>query len=568
MEIHELNTKTITNPAYVALDDGTDTYKLDLNAKLTLIDTALGNDANDIDALQSDVGTLSNLTTTAKNNLVAAVNEVDADIDDLNNALNLVNDGYYSFDLIANKYILRDNGNEANYNGWSATDFIPVPNNSLVIFTTPTTLAWGALYDEDKNYVSAYGWASGTQTVFFHYGELRYFRISGANADMASVTIKILPVVDTTLTKTGYPADAYSVGAQFSTVNNRLTALEADVPTVPSYYQTQIATKESAIRGHFDDCAFNGDGLVFITDTHFSTDLFTSANPTSFFNANNSFSLIKDVIAKCSIDKIVFGGDLVNSATDIDTMLLCMASFGSRWGDRQPRLRYCVGNHEYFTGADFGVTTKPTPSELYGAGIKYNEDVVLAKGGMDTYYFDNSVQKIRYFVVSCGRDTETSVAQVKWVLEQFEEIPQGYKVVCIGHGFMADNMVAFRGGHKPIADALDAVKVGGSYTYVYGTNLSETYDYSALVDVTPVCMITGHTHIDGSITTSGGIPCICTTTDSYAQNYELVDGTPTASPRTKGTTDEQAFDVYQFDFTNRKIYVTRIGYGSDREFSY
>ena len=54
MEIHELNTKTITNPAYVALDDGTDTYKLDLNAKLTLIDTALGNDANDIDATASD----------------------------------------------------------------------------------------------------------------------------------------------------------------------------------------------------------------------------------------------------------------------------------------------------------------------------------------------------------------------------------------------------------------------------------------------------------------------------------------------------------------------------------
>ena len=341
-----------------------------------------------------------------------------------------------------------------------------------------------------------------------------------------------------------------------------------DSEIIPEYYRTQLATKESIIRSHFKDCAFNGDGFVFLTDTHFSSDLFTSATPTSYFNANNSFSLIKDIISKCGIDKIVFGGDLVNGATDIDTMLLCMASFGRKFGDRQARLRYCVGNHEYFTGNDLGQTKKPTSYELYGAGIKYNEDVVIGKGDMDTYYFDNKAQKIRYFIISCGRDTETSVAQVKWILEQFEEIPQGYKVICIGHAFMADNMVEFRGGYKPIADALDAVKVGGTYTYVYGTNLSETYDYSALVDVTPVCMITGHTHIDGSLNTIGGIPCICTTTDSYVQNYELVDGKPTSSPRTKGTVDEQAFDVFQFDFTNRKIYVTRIGYGSDREFSY
>ena len=480
---------------------------------------------------------------------------------ELKNDLNTVNDGYYAFDLIPNKYILRDNGQEANYNGWTATDYIPVQNNSLVICNSPSSLVWGALYDKDKNYVSSYGWSAGESTIFFHDGELRYFRISGSNSDMASLSYKIFPCVDPTLTKQGYPADAKAVG-------DRISAISQNSDVVPSYYETQLATKETTIRGHFGNCAYNGDGLVFLTDTHFSADLFTSDTPTSYFNANNSFALIKDIIDKTGISTVVFGGDLVNGATDINTMLLSVASFQTKFGNRQVRLRYCVGNHEYYTGSDLGRTTKPTPSELYGAGIKYNEDVVLAKGDMDTYFFDNAVQKIRYFVVSCGRNTETSVAQVKWVLEQFEDVPEGYKVICIGHGFMADNMVAFRGGYKPIADALDAVKVGGSYTYVYGTNLSETYDYSALVDVTPVCMITGHTHIDGSLTTSGGIPCICTTTDSYAQNYELVDGTPTSSPRTKGTTDEQAFDVIQIDFSNRKIYCTRIGYGSDREFSY
>lgn len=39
MEIHELNTKGITSPAYVALDDGVDTYKLDLYSKFSAINT-------------------------------------------------------------------------------------------------------------------------------------------------------------------------------------------------------------------------------------------------------------------------------------------------------------------------------------------------------------------------------------------------------------------------------------------------------------------------------------------------------------------------------------------------
>lgn len=40
--------------------------------------------------LQTEIGTLSNLTTTAKSNLVSAVNELDSDIGDTNTALNAI----------------------------------------------------------------------------------------------------------------------------------------------------------------------------------------------------------------------------------------------------------------------------------------------------------------------------------------------------------------------------------------------------------------------------------------------------------------------------------------------
>lgn len=72
MEIHELNSKSLTTPAYMALDDGTDTYKADLQNVIDDLEDyadAVGT------TLQTQIGDLANLDTTAKNNLVAAINE-------------------------------------------------------------------------------------------------------------------------------------------------------------------------------------------------------------------------------------------------------------------------------------------------------------------------------------------------------------------------------------------------------------------------------------------------------------------------------------------------------------
>ena len=168
-----------------------------------------------------------------------------------------------------------------------------------------------------------------------------------------------------------------------------------------------------------------------------------------------------------------------------------------------------------------------------------------------------------YIIIPCARDTAVQNAQASWVMQILTQVPANYHIVLIGHAFMTDNMVNLRGQYAYIMQAMDAVKAHTSYYYD-----GVTYDFSQLQNVTPVCAITGHCHIDGSFITQGGIPVIATTCDSYAQNYELVNGVPTLSPRTPGGTDEQAFDVFQFDFTNRKIYATRIGYGSDREFTF
>lgn len=52
MQIHDLNTKALTNPAYVAFDDGTDTYKADFKAE---IDNAAASAVADTDLTDNTV---------------------------------------------------------------------------------------------------------------------------------------------------------------------------------------------------------------------------------------------------------------------------------------------------------------------------------------------------------------------------------------------------------------------------------------------------------------------------------------------------------------------------------
>ena len=333
---------------------------------------------------------------------------------------------------------------------------------------------------------------------------------------------------------------------------------------IPSYYMSHLLNKEATIRGHERNCSFNGEAFIFFTDPHFSYDYLVNDNVSSNeVNTNHSIGLMNHIIQYTGVRMVLFGGDLLNTAYGIDDLVRSCHAFYAKMKDFRFRMMSAVGNHEYYTdlqNPDFG---RPTPDELYGALIKLNETDVISKGPMDTYCFDNTVQKIRYVIVSCGRDTELTVEQVKWVLNALLETPAGYRIIVMGHAFILDNMSGFRAYHLNIMQGLDAIRAGTSYTFD-----GIIYDYSALTDVSVVCVITGHTHIDGYLISEGDTLCIYTTCDCWSRAGEVQDGSVVTVPRPTGGIDEQAFDVMQFDFTNKRIYCTRIGAGSDRVFDY
>lgn len=182
MNIHELNTKAITNPAYVALDDGSDTYKLDLNAKLstmqssisgaesdiataqadiTLLQTNMGqaqgaisSAQGEIEDLQSDLNALSTQTAASIGNLQTEVDAVEDDVTDLKGDFVQLSDNNYVPIPITWEEGSLDNstGAETADSYFVRSGFITIENNDVFININGTHEVRTFIYDMDGNF--------------------------------------------------------------------------------------------------------------------------------------------------------------------------------------------------------------------------------------------------------------------------------------------------------------------------------------------------------------------------------------------------------------------------------
>ena len=433
--------------------------------------------------------------------------------------------GEYALEWVENEYVVTATGAFAHYNGWKRTDYVDVSNaEKIKIENTGTPNNNNCWYDANKSRIAYFNNAAGTLAV-------------PANAVYLCISIE----------------DSASVklfNLQNEEINKQTASLIAEyMPAIPSYYETHLASKIETIRGLESSGSLSGDKFIFVTDQHYPR------------NTGNSPSLIQKIMRETGVRFIVSGGDVNNNADGISAMKTVVHGYINQIKNAFPMFNV-VGNHEWYTNVIDTSKSRPTESDLYATMQKYTESDYAAIGALNSFVVDNTVQKIRYIYVSCDFDTNTTTEQRAWFMNELTKVPNGYTLIVIGHAFMADSMVAIRSSHVDFCNALDALKIKGTYTYN-----GVTYDYSGK-NVEIACIITGHTHIDGFILTPGGIRIICTTTDSAELNYELVNGVPTLTPRTASTVNEQAFDVFSIDTELKTINITRIGYGSDRVFSY
>ena len=326
---------------------------------------------------------------------------------------------------------------------------------------------------------------------------------------------------------------------------------------IPAYYYADdyLPGKIAEIRAHDEACALHGDGFIWITDTHYSRE----GDPTPD-NMGYSPLLIDKIVHETSVNRVVFGGDIMTDFTE-DKEEAKTEFRANRFRYPAPPVEYYQirGNHDYNGVGSTPETQRLTPAESYAV---LSKDLESRAHVLDrsVYYFDNEFQRIRTFCVSCAYSDAIPKASQPLLYSAFADVPDGWSVLVLSHiGAHWDSessSVVVMPEFENVAAALDALKARSSFTYK-----GVTYDYTG-TDVTVIGVISGHTHNDYDILTSGGVHIISTACDKCLQ------GKHSAAPRKRNTVSEQCFDVVQIDTEQKMIYLTRIGAGEDRTVYY
>ncbi len=195
------------------------------------------------------------------------------------------------------------------------------------------------------------------------------------------------------------------------------------------------------------------------------------------------------------------------------------------------------------------------------------------------YYYDDKASKVRYifidgsdipykvdengkFIYTKQHTFAISQNQIDWLINEALMVPdESYDIVVVGHTFnFEDDKEAPR--LKLVNDILDAYKNGGSVDSEYCEDDFEVYvkaDFKSVKRGNIIACFAGHYHRDMVKYTTAGIPLIFTDC-SIMYNYR--------TKRTDGEKSEIIFDMVTIDRDVKKIYVVRVGAGSDRIVEY
>ena len=303
----------------------------------------------------------------------------------------------------------------------------------------------------------------------------------------------------------------------------------SDTALLPSYWLTYLAGRISDVQDKDIKTGNHGDSFIFITDLH--------------YNANDGYSAAaaEYIMNRSSVTKVVIGGDICNGSSKgkkecTGQILNCRNAF------RKINPFYLRGNHDNNTEISGRSDAKTiSDSELYGMILKPVEDRIVCNGELH-YYFDNETQRIRYICLDTGHPDPCVISdeQIAWMQERIRELAPGWTVIVLTHQFYTAPGERDGNGEKIIA------------------GLNGVFDET---DAAIACVVCGHSHADYMETTDSGYPVICTTCDARG-------GEAGGLRRRCCTYTEQAFDVIHIDTDARKIYVTRIGAGEDRQAAY
>ena len=303
------------------------------------------------------------------------------------------------------------------------------------------------------------------------------------------------------------------------------TAIEINLP---DYWKDYLDGKIAEINGRTQALGDDSDAFIFITDQH--------------LDGTNEYSdeIINYISAKTSVNKVVFGGDILKGSSSDDIMLKEYADSFSE----DILLLGMRGNHD-----DDGNLTAKMFYDIMVQPLSGRADI-----SDELYYcYDNESQKIRYIItdsVASGSTNLTSNEQISWMKSKILELDEDWTVVIFHHGIWEGSTtkktLEYSIDGKLIIDAVDSV-----------------YDSARC---TVAAIYSGHNHRDYFGYSDKGYALISTTVnseDAALSKYDIINPS-----RPEGTVKEESFDVILVDPSTNRLEIIRIGAGDDREISY
>ena len=304
-------------------------------------------------------------------------------------------------------------------------------------------------------------------------------------------------------------------------VDTRLRSLEnLDDIALPSYWDLYMKNIYPDLIAKDALIGNNGDSFVFITDIHVPR------------NSMISPQLIFGIYKNTAVKRLFNGGDLIdiNAGADGKTTALAILQSWKKvvYGLNEIETR---GNHDDNNYDGSNPDNEITADEWYGIMLKPLEvDFTLNK--KTHYCIDNESQKMRYIILDCEGSDYTD--NLNYLEDKLLELDSSWTALVIQHRYW-NNMntvstigTALQNKINSIYESLNCAFAGVLVGHLHAD--IDLYDSTYNYPIIGVCC-------DGHITGGSG--------------YD----------RTVGTTNEHCFDVVHIDFTNKKLYLTRIGAG-------
>lgn len=312
---------------------------------------------------------------------------------------------------------------------------------------------------------------------------------------------------------------------------------------VPEYWHTAISNAENQFLVNDAKISSHSFRFVFLTDVHWEG------------NAKKSPVLINKICNDLDISLICFGGDVLTRHKDKATCTEISRDFIKKF---DKKLFVTAGNHDNNSDNNKNTSTILTSDEMYAALFRKNDYEINYEQSTNHGYFDFAAQKVRFIQIDTGTPfwydgDKTSIDESRLNLEfdylyqKISELDATWNVVIFTHEYFLGKSV--------------------SSVNSYVTERLNSKVLSKKFEATIAALFVGHTHYDMSTVhnyAGKSVLVICTMQDAASSSQNTESGIPMVI----GTDTEQAFDLVQIDFTNRKIYCTRVGAGESREFSY